>query len=63
VLLRWPTAEALKKVRPATLEKFFHEHHSGRRETISGRIAAIKEAVPLTTDPAVMTSSGLMINA
>jgi transposase len=63
LLLRWPTVEALKKVRPATLEKFFHEHHSVRRETISGRIAAIKEAVPLTTDQAVMTSSVLMINA
>jgi transposase len=50
VLLRWPTVEALKKVRPATLKKFFHEHHSVRRETISCRIAAIKEAVPLTTD-------------
>jgi Transposase len=62
-LLRWPTVEALKKVRPATLEKFLHEHHSVRRETISCRMAAIKEAVPLTTEPAVMTSSVLMINA
>jgi transposase len=63
LLLRWPTVEALKKVRPATLEKFFHEHHSVRRETIACRIAAIKEAVPLTTDQAVITSSVLMINA
>jgi hypothetical protein len=23
VLLRWPTVEAIKKVRPSTLEKFF----------------------------------------
>jgi transposase len=63
VLLRWPTCESIKKVRPATLEKFVHEHHSMRQETISNRIAAIKEAVPLTTDQAVMTSSVLMINA
>ena len=63
VLLRWPTVEALKKVRPATLEKFFHEHHSVRRETISCRIAAIKDAVPLTTDQAVIHASVLMINA
>lgn len=62
-LLRWPTVEALKKVRPATLETFFHAHHSVRRETIACRIAAIKEAVPLTTDQAVMTSSVLMLNA
>ena len=63
VLPRWPTVEALKKVRPATLETFFHAHHSVRRETISGRMAALKEALPLTTDQAVMTSSVLMINA
>jgi transposase len=63
VLLRWPTVEALKKVRPATLEKVFHAHHSGRNETISHRMAAINEAVPLTTDQAVMHASVLMIHA
>ena len=63
LLLHWPTVEALKKVRPATLEKFFHEHHSVRSETISLRIAAIKEAVPLTTDQAVIHASVLMIKA
>jgi transposase len=63
VLLHWPTVEALKMVRPATLEQFFHEHNSVRRETISLRIAAIKEAVPLTTDQAVIHASVLMIKA
>jgi hypothetical protein len=63
VLLRWPTCESINKVRPSTLEQFFHEHHSMRKETISNRIAAIKEAVPLTTDQAVMTSAVLMIKA
>jgi transposase len=62
-LLRWPTVEAIKKVRPSTLERFFHEHNSVRKETIANRIAAIKEAVPLTTDQAVIRSSVLMINA
>ena len=62
-LERWPTVEALKKVRPATLETFFHAHHSVPRETIACRMAAIKEAVPLTTDQAVMHASVLMINA
>jgi transposase len=63
VLLRWPTVEVIKMVRPSTLERFFHEHNSVRQETIANRIAAIKEAVPLTTDQAVMRSSVLMINA
>lgn len=62
-LLRWPTVEVIKKVRPSTLERFFHEHNSVRKETIANRIAAIKEAVPLTTDQAVIRSSVLMINA
>jgi transposase len=62
-LLRWPTCESIKKVRPSTLEKFFHAHNSVRKETISNRIAAIKEAIPLTTDQAVITSSVFMIKA
>jgi transposase len=63
LLLRWPTIAALKKVSPATLEKFFHEHNSVRKETSAHRIAAIKEAVPLTTDQAVMPASVLLITA
>jgi transposase len=63
VLLRWPTVEAIKKVRPSTLETFFHEHNPVRKETLSIRIAAIKEAVPLTTDQAVMHASVLMLKA
>ena len=63
LLRRWPTLEALKKVRPATLEKFLPAHHSVRTEPIAHRIAAIKEAVPLTTDQAVMPASVLMIKA
>src|SRR5262245_33493078 len=62
-LLRWPTLEAVQRVRPATLEKFFREHHSVRQETLAHRIAAIKAAVPLTTDQAVLRSSVLMITA
>ena len=38
---------------PATPEKFFHAHHSVRKETIARRIAARKAALPLVTDPAV----------
>jgi transposase len=63
VLRRWPTGESSKKVRPAPRDKFCHAHHAMRKETISNRMAAIKEAVPLTTDQAVMTSSVLMLKA
>jgi transposase len=62
-LLRWPTLAAVQKARPATLETFFREHHSVRKETLAHRRAAIKAAVPLTTDQAIVHSSVLMIKA
>ena len=60
-LLKWPTLEEVQKVKRATLEKFFREHHSVRQEALSARLKAIKESVPLTTDRAVISSSALMI--
>jgi transposase len=63
VLRRWPTVAVSKKVRPSTLERCVHAHHSVRQETIANRMAAIKEAVPWTTEPAVMRASVLMSNA
>jgi transposase len=62
-LLRWPTLEEVKRAKKATLEKFFREHNSVRRETNQRRIAEIKEAVPLTVDATVINSSVLMIKA
>jgi transposase len=63
LLRRWPTVEALKKVGPSTLETFFHEQNSVRKETIAHRIAALKEAIPLVTEPAVIHASVLRIKA
>jgi len=62
-LLRWSSLDALKCVRPTTLEKFFREHHSQRTETIEKRLTAIKAAVGLTTDRAVINSSVVMVKA
>jgi len=50
-------------VRRSTLDKFFHEHNSHRKETLPKRLAAIKTAVPLTTDLAVINSSVVMAKA
>jgi transposase len=63
LLLCWPTLEAIQKVRPSTLEKFFRAHNSVRKEPLANRLTAIKAAVPLTTDQAVMHASVLMIKA
>lgn len=59
-LLRWPALDTLHKVRRETLSKFFHAHNSVRRATIEKRVEAIKQAVPLVTDRAVIASSVLM---
>jgi hypothetical protein len=50
-------------VKPATLEGFVHAHNSGRTDPITNRMAAIKEAVPLTTAQAVLRASVRMIKA
>jgi transposase len=62
-LLRWPSLEALKRVRRQTLLTFFREHNSVRRETVEKRLTALTEAVPLTTDKAVLHSSVAMTKA
>ncbi len=62
-LLRWPNLDALTGVRRATLLKFFRLHNSQRTETVEKRLAAIKAAVPLTTDKAVINSSTVMVKA
>lgn len=62
-LLRWSSLDDLKGVRRATLEKFFREHNSHRTETNERRLGAVRTAVPLTTDTAVITASVVMIKA
>lgn len=62
-LPRWPTLDAPNRVRRETLLKFFRQHNSVRQDTLEKRVAAIKEAVPLVTDRAVLSSSALLIKA
>ena len=62
-LLRWPSLDTLGRVRRETLVKFFRAHNSVRTETIEKRVEAIKQAVPLVTDRAVIAASVLMTRA
>jgi transposase len=62
-LLRWPSLEALKRVRRETLLKFMRSHNSVRRETLERRVDSIKAAVPLTSDAAVLRASAAMAQA
>jgi len=51
---RWPSLSQAKRARRATLEKFFREHNMNRKALLNQRIEAIKSAMPLTTDEAVI---------
>lgn len=62
-LLRWPSLDSLRRVRRETLRRFFRTHNSVRTEAIEKRMAAIKEAVPLVTERAVIASSVVMVKA
>lgn len=53
-LSKWPTLEALKRARPATIRAFYYAHHSRRPKTIDKRLETIKNAVPLSEDPALI---------
>lgn len=61
LLLRWPTLEQLQKVRPRTLLKFFHQHNCRSEELIEQRLAEIRQAVPATTDAALLQAGTLCI--
>jgi len=51
---RWPSLAQARRARKATLEKFFHEHNMNRKALLERRVTAIKSAMPLTTDEAVI---------
>jgi len=51
---RWPSLAQARRARKATLEKFFREHNMNRRALLERRMTAIKSAVPLTTDEAII---------
>src|SRR6202140_4591674 len=62
-LSRWPTLKQLKRARRATLLSFFHDHHVRSQSRIDERLQAIKSAVPLTDDPAVIRPNQLLVLA
>ena len=51
---RWPSLIQARRARRATLEKFFREHNMNRKALLERRIKAIKLAMPLTMDDAVI---------
>lgn len=61
LLLRWPTLEAIQRAQPQTLRKFFYGHNCVRGDVVERRIEAIRSAVPLTSDPAILETSVLTV--
>jgi len=59
-LSSWPCLEKVQRARKNTLERFFIQHKSRRRNLIDQRIHDIRHAVPLTTDSAIIEPSILM---
>ena len=62
-LSQWPPRKAAQLARRRPLECFFHQHHVRDEQRIHACLAAIKSAVPLTTDEGVMMPNALMAQA
>jgi transposase len=62
-LSQWPTLKAAQLARRRTLEQFFHQHHVRGEQRIHECLAAIKSAVPLTTDEGGIMPNALMAQA
>ncbi|MGO4522975.1 IS110 family transposase [Dyella sp. 2RAF44] len=58
--LRWPTLKQAKHARVATLEAFFREHNVRSAKLIAEPVQSIRTALPLTDDPAVITTHRLL---
>jgi transposase len=54
LLERWPNLEQLQRAHDGTLRRFFHQHNCRSEELIQERLDAIRQAVPATTDAAVL---------
>lgn len=59
-LLKWPTLAALRKTRIDKIRAFYYAHQC-RGDVVEKRLAAIPQAVPLTTDEAIVQSSVLQV--
>jgi hypothetical protein len=62
-LTRWPTLEAVQKTDDATLRTFFQAHHAHNRAINQQRMAGIRQAIPATTDQAVIRASVMLVHA
>jgi transposase len=62
-LKRWPTLQAVQETDDATLRTFFQAHHAHNRTINQQRMAGIRQAIPATTDQAVLRASAMLVRA
>jgi transposase len=60
-LERWPDLLALKLTRPSTFTRFYYSHGVRSGELVGQRLELIRNAVALTTDPAVLEPARLQL--
>lgn len=60
-LKRWPTLQAVQKVKPAALRQFYYGHNSRSEELLTQRLSLVKNGVALTADPALLAVHSLAI--
>ena len=56
---KWPTLQAVQKVKPHQLRKFYYGHRCRSEEAIQHRLQLLGQAQPLTTDAAVILAQSL----
>jgi transposase len=62
-LARWPDLASLQAAKPQTLREFFYKHNSRSEKRMEGRLQAIKDAHPLTADPALIEPATALVLA
>ena len=62
-MTRWPTLQQAQRAHKETLEDFFRSNYIRDTQKIAKRVNAIKEAMPLTEDEAVIDTHSLFMTA
>lgn len=62
-LARWPDLQSLQAAQPETLRRFFHQHNCRSSRKVQERLQAIRNAQPLTTDPAIIEPARALVSA
>jgi len=62
-LKQWPTLEALQQARAGQIRQLYREHGHPSPEQLDRRLEQIRQARPLTADPAALLSGAMMVEA